>query len=70
MEDLEKRKFFTLPGLELRSLGREARSQSLYRLRYNNSLFFPVFSYIISSKLAKEERVALLSMYGRPGTSN
>jgi hypothetical protein len=30
--DLEKRKFFTLPGLELRPLGRPARSQSLYQL--------------------------------------
>jgi hypothetical protein len=28
----EKRKFLTLPGLELRSLSRRARSQSLYRL--------------------------------------
>jgi hypothetical protein len=28
------RKLFTLPGLELRPLGRPARSQSLYRLRY------------------------------------
>jgi hypothetical protein len=28
------RKFLTLPGLELRTLGRPARSQSLYRLRY------------------------------------
>jgi hypothetical protein len=27
-------KFLTLPGLELRPLGRPARSQSLYRLRY------------------------------------
>jgi hypothetical protein len=26
LEDLEKRKFFTLPGLELRPLGRPARS--------------------------------------------
>jgi hypothetical protein len=34
MEDLEKRKFFTLPGLELPSLSRQARIQSLYRLRY------------------------------------
>jgi hypothetical protein len=34
LDDVEKRKFFTLPGLELRSLGRPARSQSLYRLRY------------------------------------
>jgi hypothetical protein len=27
----------TLPGLELRPLGRPARSQSLYRLRYPGS---------------------------------
>jgi hypothetical protein len=31
---VEKRKFLTLPGLELRPLGRPALSQSLYRLRY------------------------------------
>jgi hypothetical protein len=29
---VKKRKFLTLPGLERRSLGRPARSQSLYRL--------------------------------------
>jgi hypothetical protein len=34
LDDVEKRKFLTLPGLELRPLGRPARSQSLYRLRY------------------------------------
>jgi hypothetical protein len=34
LEDLEKRKFLTLPGLELRLLVRPARSQSLYRLRF------------------------------------
>jgi hypothetical protein len=34
LDDVEKRKFLTLPGLELRLLGRPARSQSLYRLRY------------------------------------
>jgi hypothetical protein len=33
VDDLEKRKFFTLPGLELPSLSRPTRSQSLYRLR-------------------------------------
>jgi hypothetical protein len=35
--DLEERKFLTLLGLELGSLGRPARSQSLYRLRYPGS---------------------------------
>jgi hypothetical protein len=33
LDDVEKRKFFTLPGLELRPVSRPARSQSLYRLR-------------------------------------
>jgi hypothetical protein len=30
LDDVEKRKFLTLPGLELRPLGRPASSQSLY----------------------------------------
>jgi hypothetical protein len=37
LDDVEKRKFLTLPGLELRPLCRAARSQSLYRLRYPGS---------------------------------
>jgi hypothetical protein len=39
LDDVEKRKFFTLPGLELRPLGGPAGSQSLYRLRYPGSLY-------------------------------
>jgi hypothetical protein len=38
LDDVEKIKFLTLPGLELRPLDRPARSQSLYRLRYPGSL--------------------------------
>jgi hypothetical protein len=34
LDDVENIKFFDLPGLELRPLGRPARSQSLYRLSY------------------------------------
>jgi hypothetical protein len=34
LDVVEKRKFLTLPGLELRPLGRPGRSQSLYRLCY------------------------------------
>jgi hypothetical protein len=34
LDDVKRRKFLPLPGLELRSLNRIARSQSLYRLRY------------------------------------
>jgi hypothetical protein len=36
-DDMEKRKKLTLPGLELRPLGRPASNQSLYRLRYPGS---------------------------------
>jgi hypothetical protein len=37
LDDAEKRKFLTLPGLELLFLGRPARSQSLYRLHHPGS---------------------------------
>jgi hypothetical protein len=37
LDYMEKRKFLTLPGLELRPLGRPARTQSLYRLSYPGS---------------------------------
>jgi hypothetical protein len=37
LDDMQKRKFVTLPGLQLRPLGRPVRSQSLYRQRYRGS---------------------------------
>jgi hypothetical protein len=37
LDDVAKIKFVTLPGLEIRSFGRPARIQSLYRLRYPGS---------------------------------
>jgi hypothetical protein len=37
LDDVEKIKFLTLPGLELRPRGHPARSHSLYRLRYPGS---------------------------------
>jgi hypothetical protein len=37
LDDVEKRKFLTLPGLELRPFSRPARSQSQHRLRYPGS---------------------------------
>jgi hypothetical protein len=46
---VKKRKFLTLPGLELRPLGRPARSQSLYRLRYPGSLTKNNFEYYFYS---------------------
>jgi hypothetical protein len=36
LDDVEKRKILTLPGLELRPFIRPARSQSLYRLSYSS----------------------------------
>jgi hypothetical protein len=38
LDDVDKRKFLTLPGLEHRTLGHPTRSQSLYRLSYSGSL--------------------------------
>jgi hypothetical protein len=38
LDDLEKRKFLTLPGLELGFFGVPTRNQSLYRQRYPGSL--------------------------------
>jgi hypothetical protein len=35
LDDVEKRKFLTLPGLDLRPLNRAARSQLIYRSRYS-----------------------------------
>jgi hypothetical protein len=37
LDEMEKRKFLALPGLEIRPLSRQARSQLLYRLRYPGS---------------------------------
>jgi hypothetical protein len=61
---VEKRKFLTIPGLELRPLGRPARSQSLYRLRYPGSYFNSLrkekiicFVFKEGNKLTKTERM-------------
>jgi hypothetical protein len=39
LDYVEKRKFLTLPGLQLRPFGRPSCSQSLYRLSYPGSLY-------------------------------
>jgi hypothetical protein len=46
LDDVENRKFLTLPGLELRPFGRLAHSQSLYRLRHPGSYSDWVISLI------------------------
>jgi hypothetical protein len=50
LDNVEKRKFVSLPGLKLRPLGHPARSQSLYQLHYaiplkNNSQDINVLDY-------------------------
>jgi hypothetical protein len=52
LDDMDKWKFLPPPGLELRPVGRPARSQSMYRLRY------PVSSLIVAT--ASKENVQLL----------
>jgi hypothetical protein len=47
LDDMEKRKIVTLPGLEFRPLGHPVRSHSLYRLSY------PVRTYSVLSKSSK-----------------
>jgi hypothetical protein len=63
LDDMEGREFLTLPGLELRSLGRPARSQSLYRLRYPPYAFMAqclstgiILPYLIYDRLNRESR--------------
>jgi hypothetical protein len=51
LNDMEKRKFFTLPGLELRRLGGPAHCQSLYRLCYPGSWK----NHIRNTKIREEE---------------
>jgi hypothetical protein len=46
LDNVEKRKFLTLPGLELRLLSLPARSESLYRLRYQSVGMF-IFPNVI-----------------------
>jgi hypothetical protein len=46
LDDVEKTTFLALPGLELRSHGRPARSQSLYRPRYPGSYFYSLTNLI------------------------
>jgi hypothetical protein len=46
---MEKRKLLTLPGLEIRPLGRPTRSQSLYRLSYPGSPGGSMFNDAISN---------------------
>jgi hypothetical protein len=63
LDDVEKRKFFTLPGPELQLLGRQARSQSLYRLRYPGSYnkeLYSLLNYVYIIKRIEVNRLRLV----------
>jgi hypothetical protein len=58
LDDVEKRKFWPLPGLKFRPLGRPARSQSLYRLHYIGSLTY------IQVHIAYEGQFVSVELFG------
>jgi hypothetical protein len=70
LDDVEKRKFLTLPGLELQPLGHPSRSQSLYRLRYpgyyalniKNKKAFEIELSSIKIILGRSAKIALDSL--------
>jgi hypothetical protein len=66
LDDVEKRKFLTLPGLELRPLHCPARSQSLYRLRYPSSKDNHIHVSDIKNifVMSKVEKKAMMRSYG------
>jgi hypothetical protein len=47
LDDVEERKFLTVPGFEVRIVGGPARSQPLYRLRYPGSCITFSYKYVI-----------------------
>jgi hypothetical protein len=61
LDDMEKRKFLTLPGLELRLLSRPARSQSLYRLSYPGSVKYILYFIRHYTDLWKMQALYLVS---------
>jgi hypothetical protein len=64
LDDVEKRKLLTLPGLEIRTLGCPARNQSLYRLRYPDSWATHVYNIIFSLlSLFKRMKVGLCDLH-------
>jgi hypothetical protein len=60
LDDVEKKKFLTLPGLELRLLGRPAHSQSLYRLRYIRGHFYNLSTYGILRAISYSNSVMVV----------
>jgi hypothetical protein len=62
LDDVEKRKFLTLLGLELRPLGRPAHSQSLNRLCYPGSLHIATVYLCsqVTETISKQSKILVL----------
>jgi hypothetical protein len=58
LDDVEKRKFLHLPGLELRPLGRAARSQSLY----NRSIVLMTGRTMSNIKYVQQETIQVTNI--------
>jgi hypothetical protein len=63
LDHIENRKFFPLPGLELRSLNRPARSQSLYRLRCPGSPLMKHNRLKLNSPVRRYQSFARISCF-------
>jgi hypothetical protein len=63
LEDVEKRKFLTLPGLELRPLGRPPRSQLLYRLSYPGSYEYIRMRLRMDLRNSEKREIGVLNIY-------
>jgi hypothetical protein len=62
LDDVKKRKFLTLPGLELRNLGL-ARNQLLYRLRCPGSILMHAFHKLFSLRQAEHYSSCYFMIY-------
>jgi hypothetical protein len=57
LDGVERRKILPLPGLEIRPLGRPARSQLLYRLRYPVSSNYIIFIHFVLHMVGIDVRI-------------
>jgi hypothetical protein len=64
LDNMEKLKFLTLQGLELRHFGRPDSSQSLYRLRYRGSSKLLIVMLIYHSHKSTDLVTVLPKYYG------
>jgi hypothetical protein len=63
LDGVEKRKFLTLPGLEPRTFGRPARSQSLYATALSRLLLYQLINLINFYKILSNILLPRLSPY-------